>query len=608
MALKSALFSALSTVGANTSAYKIYLLIEQLSKDVNANTSQVRFYSYMVFTPGGNPTYNNYDGVNNYWLKVDDATVTSGTRRLDFRNSYTIVIADVTRTIAHDANGNKTVKGEAYQYIDDVSAWRYAQVSGSLTLETIPRASKFTASNVNAGAGSIPISLTKSPAATTHKAKVMFGSTVICDKDIGANPTSIPLTTAEWNIFYNLTKTVTAGSLVITLTTYNGSTILGTDAKTITATYASTDIPTLSGLTATETNSTVLSKLGAGNFLQYLSKIRLTVGTVTGVKGSTITDFEIKVATTIYTANNTVITPQTATAHTVSARVKDSRGRWSNSIGISFTPKPYSYPRITAFDIKRATSAGVVDILGTFARMVIGASVASVVVGTEKNQILYRVDDITNTTVNKVNQTLVATSVNTVHTVGTYPITDVALFKLRVTDGFGQWVEKNFTLSTADVPFTLGKYGVAIGGVVNNNLPRVLQVHGDAEIFGGRLFIDGHEIVENGSNSNGTYTKFADGTMICRHVLTSGVGNNASGNVFLGTLPNWTYPATFIEAPQLSGMPRYVIVGGPSCIGITRITGVQPNGLHAQTLYVVYSATSTAVQIQVDIVAIGRWK
>jgi hypothetical protein len=54
-------------------------------------------------------------------------------------------------------------------------------------------------------------------------------------------------------------------------------------------------------------------------------------------------------------------------------------------------------------------------------------------------------------------------------------------------------------------------------------------------------------IVETGSNANGTFTKWADGTMICTYVG----GNNTSGTY--PQIHEWTtFPATFIDTPVLS--------------------------------------------------------
>ena len=50
-------------------------------------------------------------------------------------------------------------------------------------------------------------------------------------------------------------------------------------------------------------------------------------------------------------------------------------------------------------------------------------------------------------------------------------------------------------------------------------------------------------LIERGSNANGEYVKFADGTLICTRTMTA-----ASG-----AATTWTYPAAFIAAPVLSG-------------------------------------------------------
>ena len=44
-------------------------------------------------------------------------------------------------------------------------------------------------------------------------------------------------------------------------------------------------------------------------------------------------------------------------------------------------------------------------------------------------------------------------------------------------------------------------------------------------------------IIERGSNANGEYVRFADGTQMCRHVMTGGA--------------TWTYPAAFVSPPSV---------------------------------------------------------
>jgi hypothetical protein len=62
-------------------------------------------------------------------------------------------------------------------------------------------------------------------------------------------------------------------------------------------------------------------------------------------------------------------------------------------------------------------------------------------------------------------------------------------------------------------------------------------------------------IIERGSNANGEYVKFADGTMMCHGQFSTNVSIAASINVWyessLGTL-SFNFPSTFINVPTVS--------------------------------------------------------
>lgn len=64
-------------------------------------------------------------------------------------------------------------------------------------------------------------------------------------------------------------------------------------------------------------------------------------------------------------------------------------------------------------------------------------------------------------------------------------------------------------------------------------------------------------LIERGSNANGSYVKFADGTMICTS-LRGGVAQDviaATGGLFTaGSELSWTYPATFVSTPNVSSV------------------------------------------------------
>ena len=115
-------------------------------------------------------------------------------------------------------------------------------------------------------------------------------------------------------------------------------------------------------------------------------------------------------------------------------------------------------------------------------------------------------------------------------------------------------------------------------------------------------------IKESGSNANGSYIKFDDGTMICYHELNTGVGNTANGVIWFSPLMSWTFPATFILRPEFYATPKVIINGGANPLCVSRVA----SGVHSSTsignLHVAYQASSATVNTRISIMAIGRWK
>jgi hypothetical protein len=62
-------------------------------------------------------------------------------------------------------------------------------------------------------------------------------------------------------------------------------------------------------------------------------------------------------------------------------------------------------------------------------------------------------------------------------------------------------------------------------------------------------------VIERGSNANGEYVRFADGTQICtRTTLSAANASTATGSLFRSSASvTWTFPAAFAAAPAVSG-------------------------------------------------------
>lgn len=130
----------------------------------------------------------------------------------------------------------------------------------------------------------------------------------------------------------------------------------------------------------------------------------------------------------------------------------------------------------------------------------------------------------------------------------------------------------------------------------------------DTKIDANEIAVEGNllgnaVIVESGSNTNGKYVKFGDGTMICTHYMITEPTpiNLADGALFKSNDLRWDYPAIF--------------VGNRPAISINNNNTTSPNFGVSKTIdlnwlvFFLYRSTSlSAVSRHISLMAIGRWK
>ena len=110
------------------------------------------------------------------------------------------------------------------------------------------------------------------------------------------------------------------------------------------------------------------------------------------------------------------------------------------------------------------------------------------------------------------------------------------------------------------------------------------------------------QIIESGSNMNGSYIKFSDGTMICRKYINFGQKaiSNTWGSFYESekmTIGN--YPEPFIEIPQIFVMPLNTFFIEKDANGISKTSWGD---------FYAVRPVSQAIYITVDCFAIGKWK
>jgi len=107
-------------------------------------------------------------------------------------------------------------------------------------------------------------------------------------------------------------------------------------------------------------------------------------------------------------------------------------------------------------------------------------------------------------------------------------------------------------------------------------------------------------VVESGSNANGYYVKYADGTMICTFKSTTMTTSALIvSDVYVSNAISWAYPAAFLTAPIVSfgAISAYAIIG-------FRAGEVSTTGANYITAY----ATTASATCNLMLTAIGRWK
>lgn len=108
-------------------------------------------------------------------------------------------------------------------------------------------------------------------------------------------------------------------------------------------------------------------------------------------------------------------------------------------------------------------------------------------------------------------------------------------------------------------------------------------------------------IIERGSNSNGEYVRFADGTQICtlRTSVTDQAIDSAVGAIYTGTR-SWTFPSAFIAPPVISFISRWGTGAGWGSSGYPSTTGVSLRFLDT-------ASRATGTEVVILATAIGRW-
>lgn len=296
------------------------------------------------------------------YVTIDGATVYNKSDRVE-RKVGTIKTG--TKTITHNSNGSRsfTITLGAAVYGTSVNC----KGSGTFALNTIGRASTL---NVSGG------TLGEAQTITADRKVSSFTHTLTWECGSYSGTIATKSTATSWSFTPPLELANTATQLFpagvyFKLTTYNGSTVVGTSDQTVVMKIPASIKPTC---TVNITDPTGYSDT-YGGYIQNKSKMKITV-TATPAYGSPITGYSIIANGNTYSDNpatTNVIT--TSGSNTITCKATDKRNR-TGSATTTINVLAYSSPEIT-FTMYRCDQDGTENMTGSYCKVTYKAVITS---------------------------------------------------------------------------------------------------------------------------------------------------------------------------------------------------------------------------------------
>lgn len=461
--------------------YRIRLTVNPVpnSIDVAKNTSRVR-YTLTLFNT--TLTFSGYSCSG--WINYNGTVIPySGTPSMLGWNT-SVVLIDTERTVTHDASGKyRTGTAAAFTGSGGYSPGNLTIGVGYLDLPTIQRASTFSIPNITIGSP-VKLQINSSNSSFRHTIRYAFG------KNSGTVDTNVSGGEYIWNTDLSLATSIpnhTSGLGTVWVDTYNGGSLIGSTAQIPTFSLdLNTVKPTLTSITLSDTNPIAASIGDKLTFVQNKSGVTVTYGTTAAQYESSIVDYQSEIVgvNKVSTSSPAVFTDIAFNgSYQIRARVRDSRGVWSDYKTTSITVLPYTTPSLNI----NATRAGtnmtncVVKTTAAVSPLTIG--------GVQKNKLTisykYAVigsSSYTNNT-SGANMTLIETSVIPAQNFtlsGSFAVNTSYAIVATLVDIFDLPVTFSSILPTEVVPFAYDKTGVGVGKYRERG---VLDVSGEIYAF-----------------------------------------------------------------------------------------------------------------------------
>lgn len=162
---------------------------------------------------------------------------------------------------------------------------------------------------------------------------------------------------------------------------------------------------------------------------------------------------------------------------------------------------------------------------------------------------------------------------------------------------FMSWLNKNGTRR--------GYFGISSSSgkdIVLHN-----EMDGNIHALGERLMFNSNDVIATGSNSNGNWIRFYNGTQICWQTINAGFPTERSwGNLFRSWEIRATLPVGFVNSSETVFSMQVIRTNNDSGMRLCT-TGQRPFSTATPNMYMVSPATSSDTAYEITYIAVGRW-
>lgn len=407
-------------------------------------------------------------------------------------------------TVSNKANGATALTVTIYS---GSGSNRNSTYNYSLSVD--PAASEISASNGTLNSEQ-KITVSRYSTSFTHSIVATCGSNsqTVCTK--------VSNTSVSWTpplAFATANTTGTSVTVLLTCTTFNGSTQIGVTTKALTMAIPTSVKPSV-GMTVLDLN---ISAAAFGVYIQGKSKLHVSL-TVAGAQGSSISSCSIQVikgSTKLWTYSAQMAVTPIITVDgtiTVTATVVDSRNR-SSTTSMNVVVIPYSSPTVTSLKTCRCSEDGTIKPDGSYGKVSFSAAITSI---ESRNTAAYALEY-------REKGAAEWSSVSVSSAAGNYSPQDVeSIFpadtektyeaRIVATDAFGSIPSQNATIGVAFVlaQVTDDMTGIAFGQRATR--PGHIQFGLPVEIQGSDI---ADFVVEQGTSGDWFYRKWNSGAAEC---------------------------------------------------------------------------------------------